>query len=117
MNEVTKTILKHKYKDNNMKKQIFIYTRSKNKRIQNKAFTKLFCAFMKENPVSIIGKVVLMNENYYVELKRIVELNRGDMPCEDEDKDKISLGKSYDFLLEGKNNEYDEEYKDYINEE
>jgi hypothetical protein len=33
----------------------------------------------------------------------------------EKDKDKgIVVGKAYDFLFEGENNEYDEEYADYI---
>lgn len=73
MNEVSKAILNHKYKNAKMRKQVFICRRSRNKRIQDKSFTKLFYAFLEENPVSIIGQVVLVENKYYLELKRIEE--------------------------------------------
>lgn len=73
MNEVSKTILNHEYADPKMRKQVFICKRSRKSRIKDKAFTKLFYAFMEENPVKIIGKVVLMNSKMYLEFKRIEE--------------------------------------------
>ena len=71
MNEVVKTILNHKYADEKMKRQVFICQRSRKMRIKDKAFTKLFYAFMKENPVKIIGETVLMSGKMYLEFKRI----------------------------------------------
>ncbi|MFT8320581.1 MAG: hypothetical protein ABF649_06715 [Bacillus sp. (in: firmicutes)] len=32
----------------------------------------------------------------------------------DENENRIQVGKAYDFLFEGENNDYDEEYGDYI---
>jgi hypothetical protein len=66
MNEVIKQILEHSYKDGTMKKQVFIARRSKNTRIQNKAFTKLLYSFMKEKPVKIVTKVALDRKGKYI---------------------------------------------------
>lgn len=73
MNPVVKEIVSYKYKDKTMRKQAFIYKRSKNKRIQDKSFNKLFIAFLEENPVKIIGDVVLIKGEYYFEMKRTIE--------------------------------------------
>ncbi|KKE78133.1 hypothetical protein DTX80_17540 [Bacilli bacterium] len=63
--KVVGEILEHSYKDKRMKKQVFIACRTKNKRIKNKAFTKLFYAFMKENPVKVVAKIESVDDKYY----------------------------------------------------
>lgn len=73
MNPVVEEILSHKYKNKAMRKQVFIYKRSKNTRILNKVFGKLFYAFLEEKPVAIIGEVVLMKGEYYFEMKCTIE--------------------------------------------
>lgn len=73
MNEVVKELLSHNYLDKGMKKQVFICKRSRKKRIQNKAFTKLFYAYMQEKPVSVIGKVVLVKNDLHLELMSFVD--------------------------------------------
>ena len=69
MNDIVKTLLNHKYKDESMKKYVFILKRSKSKRIKNKAFGKLFASYLKDVPMSIIGgDIVLMSKEKFVEL-------------------------------------------------
>lgn len=73
MNKVIKELLSHNYLDKGMKKQVFICKRSRKKRIQNKAFTKLLYAFMQEKPLSIICKVAKKNNSIYLELMNFAD--------------------------------------------
>lgn len=76
MNDIVETLLNHKYKDESMKKHVFILKRSKSKRIKDKAFSKLFYAYLEEKPVSIIGgKVVLITKGEYLKLENTIENN------------------------------------------
>lgn len=73
MNDLVKTILDHEYADSTMKKQIYIYKRSRKKRVKDKSFVKLFITFTKEKPFAIIGDVVLMEIGVYRELQNQLE--------------------------------------------
>lgn len=77
MNELVKEILNHGYADTAMKKQVFIYKRSRSKRIKDKIFVKLFSTFTKEKSVAVIGDVVLVEIGAYQkiinELKELEE--------------------------------------------
>lgn len=44
--------------------------------------------------------------------KKIADQDKFDVVKENENG--IKVGKAYDFLFEGENNDYDEEYADYI---
>lgn len=68
MNELARTLLNHEYLNSKMKKQIYIFQRSKKKRIRDKAFDKLFAAYTDDKPFSIIGDVVLMKYELYLEI-------------------------------------------------
>lgn len=68
MNDLVKTILTHDYEDSTMKKQVYIYKRSRSKRIKDKVFVKLFSTFTTEKPVAEIGDVVLIKMGVYREL-------------------------------------------------
>lgn len=72
MNEVEKAIINHKYSSAKDRKKLFIYLRTKNRRIKNKCFSTLLFSFMREKKVAIIGEVVLMDDKYYAELKRVL---------------------------------------------
>lgn len=73
MNEIVEAVLKHKYKNINMMKQIYIFKRTKKNRIKDKVFNKLFYTFISETKVSILGEVVIMNGDYYCQFKSLMK--------------------------------------------
>lgn len=68
MNNLVKTILNHEYADSTMKKQVYIYKRSRSKRIKNKVFVKLLSTFTTEKPIAEMGDLVLIKIGAYREL-------------------------------------------------
>lgn len=74
MNEITKAIVAHNYGTKHLRKQLHIFKRTKKTRIKDKAFNKLFYAFMDDKPVRVMGQVVLVSDYLYtVELKKFIE--------------------------------------------
>lgn len=67
MNDLVKAVLNHEYSDSNMKKNVYIYKRTKKERIKNKAFKKLLSAYIGDRPFVITGGVVLMKHDIYEE--------------------------------------------------
>lgn len=77
MNDLVKTLLNHEYINPNMKKQKYIYKRTRKNRIKDKVFMRLFIEFMRERPATMTRDFVLLRIDMYNELvKQIEELGK-----------------------------------------
>lgn len=69
MNELEQALVDYHYENEDINKRIIIFKRTKNKRIKNKQFVKILSAATKERKVIKCSDVVLLDIDYYLELK------------------------------------------------
>lgn len=69
MNAIVEELINHHYKNEEINKWVKIYKKTKNNRIQNKQFSKILPAAIKERKIIKCQKVVLLDLDVYSVLR------------------------------------------------